>query len=153
MVTSTHQGQVNLALSLLIYKKISHLKSKGRRISKRAIAQFLIAKSLKKEISSVLIAAINQAEIVTGARHGKKFNLWVELMLREQFHKAVGRPRRQSGIIRGAKAILLNEKLQQSLVSCLTVAPRATSRLMQTLETLFPDLKFSNVQSILHLIK
>ena len=48
---------------------------------------------------------------------------------------------------------VLNEKIQMYLIAASKLAPRATMRLINNIEVLFPDLKFTNVEAIAYLIK
>lgn len=46
------------------------------------------------------------------------------------------------------KSSLLNEKINEALISSVRLAPRATGRLIQKLEATYPELKFNNIESI-----
>ena len=53
----------------------------------------------------------------------------------------------------GQKAEVLNEKIQNYLIESTRLAPRATMRLVNNIERIFPDLKFTNLEAIALLIK
>lgn len=50
------------------------------------------------------------------------------------------------------KAEVLNEKIQAHLIEATRMAPRATMKLIDNIERIFPDLKFTNLESIALLI-
>jgi hypothetical protein len=51
------------------------------------------------------------------------------------------------------KAEVLNEKIQTHLLESTRLAPRATMKLINSIERIFPDLKFTNLEAIAFLLK
>jgi hypothetical protein len=57
------------------------------------------------------------------------------------------------GYSQAQKAEVLNEKIQFHLIESTKLAPRATMHLVNNIERIFPDLKFTNLEAIALLIK
>ena len=51
------------------------------------------------------------------------------------------------------KDVVLNEKIQSHFVNASKLAPRATIKLIDNIEIVFPNLKFAKIEDVAHLIK
>lgn len=58
-----------------------------------------------------------------------------------------------SGYSNKEKAVVLNEKIQSHFVNASKLAPRATIKLIDNIEIVFPNLKFAKIEDVAHLIK